>query len=393
MPHDAEILGLKDYEIKDIQRDGRKVVIQARYTGPVSCPHCGNGRLRKKDRFIRKLRHETWGVRHCHLHLDALKFCCKQCGRYFNQRFPAIQPRRRSTEPFRQQIFWQHFDGICRKRLAERQRIGSATVERWFHDYLGLQAAKMSSEPCPEILGIDEHFFTKRKGFATTFCDLKNHKVYDVVLGRSEAALDGYFRRLRGKEKVQMVCIDLAHNYRSLVRKHFPNARIVADRFHVIRVVIHHFMATWRQLDPVGSKNRGLVSLMRRRPDRLSDEQKQRLKMYFQEHPDVGVIYEFKQRLATLLRKKTCNPRTCKRKLIPQLLDYIEQLKKCGLEHLETLGRTLGSWSEEIASMWRFTKNNGITEGFHNKMEMISRMAYGFRNFENYRLRVRVMCA
>ena len=43
--------------------------------------------------------------------------------------------------------------------------------------------------------------------------------------------------------------------------------------------------------------------------------------------------------------------------------------------------------------MWRFTKNNGITEGFHTKMEMISRRAFGFRNFDNYRLRVRVMCA
>jgi hypothetical protein len=42
--------------------------------------------------------------------------------------------------------------------------------------------------------------------------------------------------------------------------------------------------------------------------------------------------------------------------------------------------------SQEIATMWRFTRNNGITEGFHNKMETISRQAYGFRNFENYRL-------
>jgi hypothetical protein len=37
--------------------------------------------------------------------------------------------------------------------------------------------------------------------------------------------------------------------------------------------------------------------------------------------------------------------------------------------------------------MWRFTKNNGITEGLHNKMEMLSRRAFGFRNFENYRMR------
>ncbi len=42
--------------------------------------------------------------------------------------------------------------------------------------------------------------------------------------------------------------------------------------------------------------------------------------------------------------------------------------------------------------MWRFSKTNGITEGFHNKMEMISRRAYGFRNFENYRLRVLTHC-
>jgi transposase len=56
------------------------------------------------------------------------------------------------------------------------------------------------------------------------------------------------------------------------------------------------------------------------------------------------------------------------------------------------LGQTLASWSQEIVAMWRFTRNNGITEGFHNKMELINRQAYGFRNFENYRLRVKVLC-
>jgi len=44
------------------------------------------------------------------------------------------------------------------------------------------------------------------------------------------------------------------------------------------------------------------------------------------------------------------------------------------------------------AQVWRFSKSNGITEGFHTKMEMLSRRAYGFRNFENYRLRVLAHC-
>jgi transposase len=42
--------------------------------------------------------------------------------------------------------------------------------------------------------------------------------------------------------------------------------------------------------------------------------------------------------------------------------------------------------------MWRFTRNNSITEGLHTTMEVLQRQAYGFRNFKNYRLRVVVMC-
>ncbi len=62
------------------------------------------------------------------------------------------------------------------------------------------------------------------------------------------------------------------------------------------------------------------------------------------------------------------------------------------LLQLVQLGETLESWKTEIATMWRFTRNNGITEAFHNKMETITRQAYSFRNFENYRLRVKVLC-
>ena len=213
-----------------------------------------------------------------------------------------------------------------------------------------------------------------------------------MVLGRSEAALDSYFRRLKGKDKVVVVCIDLASSYRALIRKHFPQARIVADRFHVVRLLNHYFLTTWKALDPVGSKHRGLLSLIRRHPDKLTEEQGRRLEAYFEKYPAVGAIYEFKQRLHNLLRKKTRTARQC-RKLIVELLDFIEQLKSQSFENLQTLGKTLESWSGEIAAMWRFSKNNGITEGFHNKMEMISRRAFGFRNFENYRLRVRVMCS
>jgi transposase len=56
-------------------------------------------------------------------------------------------------------------------------------------------------------------------------------------------------------------------------------------------------------------------------------------------------------------------------------------------------GQTLSASAEEMAVMWRFTRNNSITEGFHTKMELVQRQAYGFHNFNNYRLRVKIMCS
>ena len=116
-----------------------------------------------------------------------------------------------------------------------------------------------------------------------------------------------------------------------------------------------------------------------------------KLESYFERFPALREIYRFKQRLCYLLLKKHRTRQQCV-PLIQRFVKAVEALKQCGLAALVTLGETLSSWSAEIATMWRFTRNNGITEGFHTKMEVLQRQAYGFRNFQNYRLRVRVMC-
>jgi transposase len=71
------------------------------------------------------------------------------------------------------------------------------------------------------------------------------------------------------------------------VHKHFPHALIVADRFHVIRLVNHHFLNCWRELDRVGSKNRGLLSLIRRHRHNLRPDQLEKLRTYLAQYPAV----------------------------------------------------------------------------------------------------------
>lgn len=390
MPGDQLIINLPKFKIIDIEQSSF-LEIKASYEGEVSCIHCDSMRLRKKDTFIRKVRHISFGQRLTRLHIKAHKFRCEDCGKYFNQRFPGLMPYKRSTESFRHEVFSKHHDGLTQKKLSDRLQVGQATVERWYQDVLHLEGRKLDKSRWPRVLGIDEHFFTRKKGYATTFVDLSKHKTFDVTLGRSERALAPYLRRHQGRDRVQVVVMDLSDTYRAIARKHFSNAMIVADRFHVVRLVNHQFMETWKLLDPERRKNRGLISLMRRHHKDLRTDQKKKLREYLKEVNGLERVYEFKHSLMKLLLMKHKTKKQC-RSLVRVFLQMIEQLKESGLEPMIALGKTLDKWKEEIVRMWRFTKTNSITEGLHNKMERISRNACGFRNFQNYRLRVRVHC-
>ena len=152
----------------------------------------------------------------------------------------------------------------------------------------------------------------------------------------------------------------------------------------------HHFLPCWKQIDPEGARHRGLVSLMRRHRHNLGPEQPARLCAYLGERPALEQIYRFKQRLAYLLLDKSRYEARC-RKLAQRLVADVAELRCCGLAPLVVLGDTLHSWRDEIATLWRYTRNNGITEGFHTKLKVLQRQAYGFCNFQNYRLRVKVM--
>lgn len=385
------VVGLPGYKLTGSERVGPGVRLHVKYTGVVECPQCGGKRLRNRGRYERRVRHWEVGGRATELIVEARCWLCRDCGKQFRPVLPGIPRYQQASEGFQRRIYEQHLDGINCRRLGQRQGIGAATVDRYFQRSLRRQFGEWRSPRCPKILGLDEHFFTRKKGYATTFCDLNKHRVYDVVLGRSEAALAAYLEKLEGREQVRVVCIDLSSPYRALIRRYFPNAQIVADRFHVIRLVNHHFLACWRERDPTGAKNRGLLSLMRRHQKNLRPEQLTRLQAYLAQHPILAALYAFKQRLCSLLGIKHRTRRQCL-PLIAGLLAMVATLRQSPLAPMVTLGETLFSWRKEIMTMWRFTRNNGITEGLHNKMEVISRQAYGFRNFQNYRLRTKVLC-
>ena len=111
----------------------------------------------------------------------------------------------------------------------------------------------------------------------------------------------------------------------------------------------------------------------------------------FAAHPILKALHEEMHQLRELMNHKHQSKKQCAEH-ISRLLAKIRLLRDNQAAPLQTLANTLENWIAPIACMWRFARNNGITEGFHRKMKLIQRRAYGFRNFENYRLRVIAQC-
>lgn len=385
------IIGLPDFKI--ISTNGTTTItIEAEYIGKVSCIYCQSTRLRKKETFNRLLKHHCIGISRSVLMVRTHKYYCRACGKYFNQRLPGVQPYQRVTENFKEQVALRHHQGTSKRLTSQYMGLGSASVERYYQRYLKLVHNEFKAASCPKVLGIDEKHFTKKKGYMTTFANLQKHTVYDVALGRSEASLEGFVRSIPHKENCKVIVMDLCNPFRNIAHKHFPNALVVADRFHVVKLINHHFLKTWGQLDELGRKNRGLLSLMRRHQwSPMKDSSRIRLNEYLQKNPAIGAIYNFKQDLMRLILSRVYSKHQA-RPLVTELLDKIRALKESGFGSLKTLGNTLDEWKEEIVRMWRFSKTNSITEGLHRRMDEILNRAYGMTNFNNFRIRVKAFC-
>ena len=268
------------------------------------CPHCGGCDLRKKDKIRRSVWHESIGLRRVLLRFAVSKFHCLGCQRYFRQRLDGIQPWQRSSEALKKQVYRQHSQGISRKSLGRSFDKSDATIARYYDHMYDLENRKLMSLQVPRVLGIDEHFFSRGMRFATTFCDLRKRRVFDVVLGHSNAALGPYLSDLTGRSRVRIICMDLSESYRSIARTWFPQALIVADRFHVVRLALHRLMKTCRSIDDDLKGGRGLSRLLQKHAHNLTDRQANRLDDYLNHQPAIAGIYAFKEKLMAILTAK-----------------------------------------------------------------------------------------
>ena len=171
------LIGLPEFSIKKILST-EPLIFEASWTGKPLCPYCASDLLRMKDSFWRFIRNIPHQGRSSSLKIQCHKYLCKRCGRYFNTRLPGVKKWSRSTELLKRTVFRSYNNGYSNKDIAHENSIGVASVEHYYQQMIDHKVKQRKNKQCPRLLGIDEHRFTRKKGFLTTFCDLEKRNIF-----------------------------------------------------------------------------------------------------------------------------------------------------------------------------------------------------------------------
>lgn len=375
--------------------DGELEVLVETICPARGCPGCGAiGQI--KQRPVVSVRDATSAGRRVRVRWKKRRWVCLEptCERSsWTEQHDQVGARRRMTRR-------------CRVQVAEAVTRGRAVAEAADEVGLGWRAAMravVEEATVPDRfrpvrrLGVDETVSRRRRRFVTHLVDLDDGTVIATVEGRSAAVLLKALAA-QGEEwlaGVEQVAIDPFTPYAKAVRRLLRHTRLIVDKFHVLRLF-------GRAVDQVRRRNvrqtegrrgrkidllwRSRMTLLKRF-ERLTEKEQQRLfdALDGEDHDgEVAAAYlAYQEALVVFNRHGTQGLRSA-------LGELFRSLAHRNVPELMTLGRTLDRWLPEIIAYFETGTTNAATEGCNRKVKQVKRVACGFRNHDNYVLRIAI---
>jgi transposase len=249
-------------------------------------------------------------------------------------------------------------------------------------------------------IGLDEALFVRagpfrHKTWATTVCDVANHALIDVLATRDFTQVARWLRAQphHVRENLDYGCLDMSKTYSAVFRVVTPKATRVIDRFHVMRHALLAIDQVRRRVQQQRTGHRG------RRDDPLyrarkllvigataqDPELQARLEgLLALGDPDGEVAFAYAMKEAVARFYTTTDPEQAA-DLLRDVIDHGS--KRSAPFEVRRLARTLRNWFDPIVAWHQAKVSNGPTEGMNNLLKRVKRVAFGFTNFENFRIR------
>lgn len=352
------------------------------------CPKCATASTTVYDSRRVRLRDAPVRGKAVYLEVKKRRFFCKPCKKPFTEPISGVGKGQRTTQRYRREVLWaaENFSDLTRVR--KQYRCSTGFIYKALFEQLRLRIKSKINYPWPTVIGIDEHFFTRRRGraeFATVFTDHGNRRIRELAFGKSKDELIHQLHEIEGRNNVRLVTLDMSDTYRSFVRDFFPNAEMVADKFHVLRLLTPAINKARVQI--TGDKRRLPLRWLLLKPRyKLKYFERDAIDRWLIDYPELKELYWAREMLFKFYRTRGLSRA---KRALTKLTDLLAHSKLLAIKKLR---RTLMSWRKEILNYFATGLTNARTEGFNNVAKLVQKRAYGYKSFENYRLRLLNAC-
>ena len=316
--------------------------------------------------------------------LKKRRYRCKKCGKRFFENNSFLPRYHRMTNRLSAYVIDKLRCECSFTSVAREVNLSVSTIIRIF-DVVSYSAFKL-----PSALSIDEFKGnTNGEKYQCILTDPVNKVVLDILPKRYESYLTEYFKHFSKDERCQVKYFvsDMWKTYFDISSVWLKNATPIVDKYHWIRQVIWAFEAVRKQEQQNFSKThrqyfKRSKTLLTKRFKHLSEEQKQQVNVMLYASVNLSRAHYYKEKFLEIL---DCKDRDSA-KIAMRI--WIESAENCGILQFEKCAATMQNWISGILNSFSTSITNGFTEGCNNKIKVLKRNAYGYRNFDRFRNRI-----
>ncbi len=352
------------------------------------CRHCGAGwfNLTLNGQFERTLRALPVGRQRQEIVLHGHVQSCSRCGRTLREPTHVAHGKQRYTKAVARYIV-----ELCAiapiKHVAQFRGVGWDLVKEVFKQHLTRRLKRRSLREV-RLIAVDEFATHKGHRYMTVVLDLETGQILWAAQGRDAGALIPFLRRLKqAGAHLDAVAFDMWPAYLLAVQTVFPRVTIVHDPFHIVALANRAIDETRRELyhasnTPTRKVIKGSRFLLLRAGETLPDKARSRLDDLIALNHPLYEAYLLKEDLRQLWHQPNADAAGC------FLSAWIARAEATALPHFVKLAATLKTHALHVLSWFTYRIATGPLEGPINKIKVLKRQTYGFRDLDAFKLRL-----
>ena len=368
-----------------------------------TCPRCGCKSHKLHQNHEHLVQDLAWNGKAVYLQINSRQFKCDKCGKPFTETLEIKPFRRAYTKRFALDIV----DRVLASNIlaiAEQTSLSEYQIQHILND-----VGKLLRNQTPKNLvrlGIDEISLRKGSGrYCAVLVDLDSHEIIGLLRSRKQDEIREVLMSWGSEvlNSIKLVSMDLSKSYKSIINEVLPDVEVVADRFHVMKQINDELdskrkderrkatvevkearsKAKKKEKEEIEDAIKGSKYPLLKNEIDLLNEQKEKLKKVKEVSPILEQMHNLKEEFRTIFEKS--------HNWGDGTLELMNWIKKASNVFSKSC-QTLINWFGEVTGYFEHHISNGCVEGLNNKLKVIKRCGYGFRNFENFEIRVLLSC-